>query len=75
MLFAQNFYLFFHKDEKVIYKYDSDYKIENSKNFVYKIGTNEGFCYDFLPPCSNFEINKKIEIKKIFGYNFYTNEN
>lgn len=75
LLFAQNFYLFFHKDEKVIYKYDSDYKIENSKNFVYKIGTNEGFCYNFLPPCSNFEINKKIEIKKIFGYNFYTNEN
>ena len=72
-LFIQSLYLFFQKKENVIYEYNSDYELKNSKNFIYKIGTKEGFCYDFLPPCSNYEFNKITEIKKIFGYDFYTN--
>ena len=75
LIFSQNLFFLFLDSNFSNKNFDENFKIINASNFSYKLGSDQGFCFDVLPPCSNYKINENIEIKKIYNYNFYVKEN
>ena len=69
-LFSQSLFLLISEANFSNKNYDASYNIKHSSNFSYKLGSNEGFCFDFIPPCSNYEINKNTHLRENF-YKFY----
>ena len=75
LIFSQNLFFLFSDSNFLNKNFDENFKIINTSNFSYKLGIDQGFCFDVLPPCSNYKINENIKIKKIYNYNFYVKEN
>ena len=70
LIFSQKFIFFIFKSNFSNKQFDINFTIKRASNFSYKLGSDQGFCFDLTPPCSNYEINQNILLKDDF-YKFY----